>query len=422
MKKIKYLLFLFFVLCFANVKALTLDQTKYEELKIKRAYVICDYAFDLANYNPSLKDFLLAAQSCPTDKITIYELKLSQDINGNTTRTYQELLTNSKLATFPTLNLKHIYSGAIGSNNKKTIDSIASTVTHTLNTKSINQNTYDDLNISRSYIVGPYIFDISKHNPTLQDLMIASQFNESGKAEIIEAKTATDINGKVIKTYISLLTGEKFSAFPTFEGRYVFRSAINPNDHTKESRTDLITGETINNGSTDSQTTTPTTPTDANDPRNKAINYNTKCMGYITIPGTKGVVNNICVRWKDKSKYSGAEANNVSTGIYTLPVSNYPNVKNGNLVLAAHSGTANISYFKTLYLLKEGDTATVKFNGNSYTYVIKKIYLVPKTGVVKITRNSARTTLTLITCTKNDEAHQTVYILELRDIDGKEYQ
>ncbi len=423
MKKIKYLLFLFFVLCFANVKALTLDQTKYEEYKIKRAYVICEYAFDLANYNPSLKDFLLASQSCPTDKVSIYEIKISQDINGNTTRTYQELLSGSKVASFPTLDIKHIYTGAIGTSNRKTIDSTPSTVTHTLDTRTVDQAYYDSLNISRSYIVGPYIFDISKHNPTLQDLMIANQFNTPGKAEIIEVKTSTNLSGQVEKSYMGLLSSGKLSSFPTFTGRYVYRSAINPTNHNKESRTDLITGETINNGSSDPVTPTPETPkTDPNDPRNKAINYSTKCMGYLTIPGTNGVVNNICVRWKDKSKNSNAEANNVSTGIYTLPVSNYPNVKNGNLVLAAHSGTAGISYFKTLYLLKEGQTASIKFNGNTYTYVIKKIYLVPKTGVVKITRNSSRTTLTLITCTKNDEAHQTVYILELRDIDGKEYQ
>ena len=418
MKKIRYLLFLFFLLCFANVKALTLDQTKYEELKIKRAYVICEYVFDMANYNPSLKDLLLASQSCPTDKVTVYEIKISQDLNGNTTRSYQELLSGSKSATFPKIDIKEIYTGAIGTNNKKVVDSTPSTVVHKMNTKTVNQTYYDTLKISRSYIVGPYIFDLAYHNPTLQDLMLANQYNPKGTAEIIEAKTSTNLSGVTTKTYTGLLGSGKLSAFPTFEGRYVFRSIINPTNHNKESRTDLMTGETINNGPKDGETT----EVDESDPRNKEVNYDTKCMGYLTIPGTDGVVNNICIRWKDKSKNSNAEANNVSTGIYTLPVSNYPNVKNGNLVLAAHSGSANISYFKTLWKLKEGDTASVKFNGNTYTYVIKKIYLVPKTGVVKITRNSSRTTLTLITCTKNDEAHQTVYILELRDIDGKEYQ
>ena len=413
MKKIKYLLFLFFLFSFANVKALALDQTKYEELNMKRAYVVCEYVFDLSKYNPSLKDLLIAAQSCPTDKVTVYEILMMKDLNGNMVRTYKELISGTNSATFPKLDLKEVYTGAIGTSNKRVLDSSPSTVTHTLNTKTISQTLYDNLNIKRSYVVGPYIFDISKHNPTLQDLMLANQYGPRGTAEVIEIKALPNLSGTIEKSYTKLLAGGTVTTFPTFEGRYVFRSIINPENHNKESRTDLITNETIDNGPKENEVP---------DPRSKPIDYSTKCMGYITIPGTDGVVNNICVRWKDKSKNSNAEANNVSTGIYTLPVSNYPNVKNGNLVLAAHSGSANISYFKTLWKLKVGNTASIKFNGNNYTYVIKDIYLVPKTGVVKIKRNSTKTTLTLITCTKNDEAHQTVYILELRDIDGVEYQ
>ena len=423
MKKMKYLLFLFFVLCLSNVKALTLDQTQYEAYGVKRAYVICDYAFDISKYNPTLKDLMLASQSCPTDSVTIYEIKISSDINGNIVRSYKELLSNSNLASFPTLDIKHFYTGAIGTNNRSTIDFRESEVTHYIDTVSVSQGMYDSYNINRSYIVGVYIFDINKHNPTLQDLMLASQTSNMGTVSIIEAKSGTDINGNTVKSYKNLLTNETLGSLPTFNGRFIMGSAINPNDHNLETRRDLITGEVINNGSSDPQPVTPEpTQNDPTDPRNKPINYSTSCMGYLTIPGTNGVVENRCIRWKDKSKNANAETNNVSTGIYTLPVSNYPNVKNGNLVLAAHSGTASISYFKTLYLLKIGDIAKVKFNGNTYTYVIKNIYLVPKTGVVKITRNSSRTTLTLITCTKNDEAHQTVYILELRDIDGVEYQ
>ena len=429
MKKIKYLLFLFFVLCLTNAKALTLNQTEYEKYGIKRAYIVCDYVFDLSKHNPTLRDFLLASQSCPTDRVTIYEIKISQDLNGNTTRTYQDLLTGTKYGSFPTLDIRYIYSSAIGTGEvKNTIDTTASSVTHDLETKVVNQATYDALNIKRAYIVGAYIFDLSKHNPTLRDLMLASQSNLMGKASIIEAKTATNINGEITKSYQELLSNQKLTAFPEFNGRYVFGSSINPVDHNKETRLDLITGESISNGSSD-PVVTPTEPEepDTSDPRNKAINYKTKCMGYLTIPHSGGVVNNICIRWKDKSQYSGAEANNVNAGLYTLPVSNYPNVKNGNLVIAGHSGTASISYFKTLWMLQNGDKATVKFNGNTYTYILKNSYLVPKTGVVKITRNSSRTTLTLITCTKTganqyDEAHQSVYIFELDNIDGTPYQ
>jgi LPXTG-site transpeptidase (sortase) family protein len=419
MKKIKYLLALFFIFSFIDVGAKILTQKEYEAYGIKRSYVVCDYIFDISKHNPTLKDFLLSSQSCPTDKVSILEIKMSQDINGNTTRTYQDLLTGTKYGSFPSVNARYIYSSSIGSNEKKnTIDTLESVVSHNITTKTVTSDIYDKYNLKRTYIVGPYIFDLSKHNPTLRDLMLASQYNKKGVVSIVEAKTSTNLEGTTTKTYQELLGGVKLTTFPQFEGRYIMGSMINPSDHNKETRVDIISGETINNGLPDEEIIIK----DDNDPRKKAVNYSTSCMGSLTIPKVKDVVNGVCIRWKDKSMNKKAQSNDVNTGLYTLPVSNYPNVVNGNLVIAAHSGTASISYFKTLYKLSVGDKAIVKFNGNNYTYVIKNIYYVPKTGVVKITRNSNRTTLTLITCTKNDESKQTVYILELHDIDGVEYQ
>ena len=55
----------------------------------------------------------------------------------------------------------------------------------------------------------------------------------------------------------------------------------------------------------------------------------------------------------------------------------------------------------------------VTYNGVKYTYQIKNIYLQVKTGQIGIYRDVNKTTLTLVTCTKNDEAHQTIYIAEL---------
>ena len=45
------------------------------------------------------------------------------------------------------------------------------------------------------------------------------------------------------------------------------------------------------------------------------------------------------------------------------------------------------------------------------------IYYEKKTGSVRIFRNEEKTTLTLITCTKDDSNHQTVYIAELIEIE-----
>lgn len=105
--------------------------------------------------------------------------------------------------------------------------------------------------------------------------------------------------------------------------------------------------------------------------------------------------------------------NNVDYNLYVLPESSYPDVVNGNLMIAGHSGNYNNSYFANLYKLNVGDTAKVTYKGKKYTYKITDIYYEKKTGTVRILRDNNKTTLTLITCTKDDEAHQTIYIAEL---------
>lgn len=105
--------------------------------------------------------------------------------------------------------------------------------------------------------------------------------------------------------------------------------------------------------------------------------------------------------------------NNVNRTIEILKPSDYPNVTNGNLILASHSGTSKISYFKHLYKLTLNDVASVYYKEYVYHYKIVDIYNVPKTGSLEVKRNSQKTVMTLITCTKDSKTLQTVYILEL---------
>ena len=79
----------------------------------------------------------------------------------------------------------------------------------------------------------------------------------------------------------------------------------------------------------------------------------------------------------------------------------------------AHSGDAYISYFAYLWRLNVGDSAFVTYNGYRYEYRIVDIYEVPKNGIVRIKRNLGQTTLTMITCTKDNDYTQSVYISEL---------
>lgn len=105
--------------------------------------------------------------------------------------------------------------------------------------------------------------------------------------------------------------------------------------------------------------------------------------------------------------------NNVKFNLYVLPESNYPDTESGNLIIAGHSGNYNNSYFANLYKLVVGDNITIHYKDSEYIYKISKIYYEEKTGSVRIFRDKSKTTLTLITCTKDDDNHQTIYIAEL---------
>lgn len=105
--------------------------------------------------------------------------------------------------------------------------------------------------------------------------------------------------------------------------------------------------------------------------------------------------------------------NNINYHVEILKISDLPDKVNGNFILAAHSGTSSIAYFKNLYKLELNDQASIIYNNKKYTYKIVNIYNQPKKGSLNIYRDTNKTTLTLITCTKDDKNNQTVYILEL---------
>ena len=104
--------------------------------------------------------------------------------------------------------------------------------------------------------------------------------------------------------------------------------------------------------------------------------------------------------------------NNIEYNITIAQEADYPDVPMGNFILMAHSGNAYISFFDKLYKLQIGDEASVSYNANTYNYRLTNIYNQAKTGTVAIYRNPNVKTLTLITCTHNDDYNQTIYIFE----------
>lgn len=102
--------------------------------------------------------------------------------------------------------------------------------------------------------------------------------------------------------------------------------------------------------------------------------------------------------------------NNINYNIEIVSDSTFPNEENSNLVLAAHSGNSKISFFKNLYKLTIGDEVYIYYDGIKYEFVIYDIYDVLKDGTVEIERYPNKKTITLVTCKKNSNNYQTVYI------------
>jgi len=108
----------------------------------------------------------------------------------------------------------------------------------------------------------------------------------------------------------------------------------------------------------------------------------------------------------------GSRYNNIQYNVTMVNGTSLPDQVNGNTILMAHSGDAYISFFAYLYKLEIGNIAYITYHGNQYTYQLVNRYDVPKIGVISIKRDYNKTCLTLITCTKDNDSLQTVYIFE----------
>ena len=143
------------------------------------------------------------------------------------------------------------------------------------------------------------------------------------------------------------------------------------------------------------------TPTEEKQEESKQDNTN--YIAVIKIPKI-GLEKGLC----EKDSY----CNNVNRNIQILKESTYPDIANGNFILAGHSGTGRISYFKNLYKLSQDDEVSIFYQGKEYKYKVVNMYDIEKTGTANIIRNKEKTTLTLITCRHNTNK-QIVVICEL---------
>lgn len=153
-----------------------------------------------------------------------------------------------------------------------------------------------------------------------------------------------------------------------------------------------------------------TTEITTDEEENKTQNYQDieSYIGYLEIPK---------IKFRRGFYNIDSKLNTVEANIEIIKGSEMPDVTNGNLIIAGHSGTGWKAFFKDLYKLEVGDEAVVTYAGINYKYKIANIYKEKNTGTVSIKRNYDKTTLTLITCTKDDSSTQTIYIAELYTVE-----
>ena len=77
------------------------------------------------------------------------------------------------------------------------------------------------------------------------------------------------------------------------------------------------------------------------------------------------------------------------------------------IVLAAHSGTGKVAYFKSLNQLRANDEVIVNLNNKQYKYVVKDIWEEEKNGTINFKKDE-REQLILTTCSPNNNKRQLV--------------
>ena len=107
--------------------------------------------------------------------------------------------------------------------------------------------------------------------------------------------------------------------------------------------------------------------------------------------------------------------NNVNKNIEILKNSSMPNVRNGLLALASHSGNCSYCYFKNLNKLEEKDLIYVYYNNYKYVYEVSNIDMQNKNGNIFITRTKDTTEILLTTCDPKTNDKQIVVMGKLID-------
>lgn len=104
--------------------------------------------------------------------------------------------------------------------------------------------------------------------------------------------------------------------------------------------------------------------------------------------------------------------NHVNKNIEVLQNSDMPNVSDGLLAIAGHSGSGITAYFRNLHKLKVDDHIYIYYDNVKYIYQVVKYYEEDKDGVISIEKYDV-STLVLTTCSPTDDNKQLVVLAKL---------
>jgi len=104
--------------------------------------------------------------------------------------------------------------------------------------------------------------------------------------------------------------------------------------------------------------------------------------------------------------------NNVDRNIKILNNSDMPNINNGLLIIAAHSGRGRAAFFDKLDRLTKRDLVYIYYQNDKYTYEVSDILRQYKTGSIDIVRRNY-TELILTTCDQVNKDKQIIVRLML---------
>ena len=102
-----------------------------------------------------------------------------------------------------------------------------------------------------------------------------------------------------------------------------------------------------------------------------------------------------------------SKKNNIEENVTIIKESNYPDIANGILILAAHSGTGKIAYFEELDNLELKNYITIIYKNKKYIYQITKIWEQEKNGYIKIKKENKKQ-LILTTCSPKKKNTQLI--------------